>query len=260
MQRILMCPPTYFDVVYEINPWMHKGEKIDHALANGQWTALKKSYQEKGVHVEEITSVAGLPDMVFSANSGIVFGHKFIVSNHRYSQRKGEEKYYADWFVKHGFEVHRLHSHQSGEGDALWFKNKLYLGYGFRSDREAIDEVGKILGVAPVALHLVNPYFFDFDMAFCPIGDRVLMYYPEAFDSESQTLIDQLHPTVKLNRAEANQFECNSVLVGNTLFMSGIDNKLKEQIESYGIKVRLFDVSEFRKSGGGIKCMTLTIK
>jgi N-dimethylarginine dimethylaminohydrolase len=29
MKKVLLCPPTYFDVEYEINPWMHKEVRPD---------------------------------------------------------------------------------------------------------------------------------------------------------------------------------------------------------------------------------------
>jgi len=39
--QILMCPPTWFDVHYSINPWMKPdGVPVDRARALAQWTAL----------------------------------------------------------------------------------------------------------------------------------------------------------------------------------------------------------------------------
>ena len=36
----LMCPPTYFEVRYEINPWMAAGVPVDLDLASAQWGQL----------------------------------------------------------------------------------------------------------------------------------------------------------------------------------------------------------------------------
>ena len=33
MSRLLVCPPDYFDIEYEINPWMRRSNTVDHAGA-----------------------------------------------------------------------------------------------------------------------------------------------------------------------------------------------------------------------------------
>ncbi len=35
-----MCPPDYFGIEYEINPWMNLRVGSDAARARQQWTAL----------------------------------------------------------------------------------------------------------------------------------------------------------------------------------------------------------------------------
>ena len=39
---ILMCPPTHFGVVYEINPWMDVRRQADRQLAFAQWRQLRR--------------------------------------------------------------------------------------------------------------------------------------------------------------------------------------------------------------------------
>ncbi|MDP1794162.1 MAG: hypothetical protein Q8K63_08490, partial [Acidimicrobiales bacterium] len=69
-RRMLMCPPAFFTVSYEINPWMHRSVPVDRRLAMRQWSALVRAYEALGHTVECIEPVLGLPDMVFAANSG----------------------------------------------------------------------------------------------------------------------------------------------------------------------------------------------
>ena len=35
--HFLVCPPDYFDVIYEINAWMDVEDRPDHSLAKEQW-------------------------------------------------------------------------------------------------------------------------------------------------------------------------------------------------------------------------------
>src|SRR5579859_4739082 len=106
--KILMCPPTFYDVVYEINPWMHMSDKPDRKKAQQQWENLYKIYQSLGVTIELIDQVKGLPDMVFTANGGTVKENIFVSGNFRVKERKAEEHYFQQWFENHGYQVQTL--------------------------------------------------------------------------------------------------------------------------------------------------------
>src|SRR5581483_7373799 len=71
-RRYLMCPPTHFDVVYSINPWMDPSQPVDPALALRQWQRIHDVFVDLGHTVELIPPVPGLPDMVFAANGATV--------------------------------------------------------------------------------------------------------------------------------------------------------------------------------------------
>lgn len=74
----LMCPPTYFDVVYTINPWMDLTVPVDTARAVEQWEALRRTYERHGHTVHVVDPQPGLPDMVYAANGGIVVGGRAL--------------------------------------------------------------------------------------------------------------------------------------------------------------------------------------
>src|SRR5438309_10329616 len=48
----LMCPPDYFGVFYEINPWMHQENRPDFVLAMEQWHNLVANLRRAGATVE----------------------------------------------------------------------------------------------------------------------------------------------------------------------------------------------------------------
>ena len=91
MEAFLLCPPNYFDVEYAINPWM-TGEAIDRNLAIDQWNNLCKAITEAGGTVKTINPVNGLPDMVFTANSGTVHNNTVVMSRMRHKERQKETK------------------------------------------------------------------------------------------------------------------------------------------------------------------------
>lgn len=259
MQKVLMCPPDYFSIQYEINPWMDVNNQVDPAKAKAQWQQLYDYYVTQGVTVELIEPAKDQPDMVFTANAGIVHENTFVSGNFRFLERKGEEQHFQKWFADHGYEVKTLQHFQGGEGDALFFNDTLYMGYGFRSELEAHDEIAKILGVSKVSLKLVDPYFYDFDTAFCPIGDTAVLYYPSALDEYSQEIMKEIPEAVAITKTQAEHFVNNSVFCNGTLLVGYMDAELEQTLQTIGVPYHHFDMSEFKKSGGGIKCLTLYI-
>jgi N-dimethylarginine dimethylaminohydrolase len=97
-----MCPPEYFTVAYIINPWMHGNlRRIDNAVARQQWRSLYDHLTDIA-NVRLVLPQPSSPDMVFTANAGLVKGSRFIVSRFRYPERQNEEPYFADWFQDRG--------------------------------------------------------------------------------------------------------------------------------------------------------------
>src|SRR4051794_11349437 len=143
--RILMCPPDFFGIEYEINPWMSVQVGADASLARQQWEGLHRTLRELGVLVELIEPVAGLPDLVFTANAGLVFRDRFFSARFRFGVRQGESPYFEGWAREHGFTVIPLPVgiNFEGAGDALFCGDTLFAGYRFRSDVRGHQWVGE---------------------------------------------------------------------------------------------------------------------
>ena len=86
----LMCPPDYFRVDYSINPWM-KGEEVNLQNAKKQWNYLKSFLESLGAEVKLIKPSPEYPDMIFTANAGIVHNKKVVLSNFKHKERQGEK-------------------------------------------------------------------------------------------------------------------------------------------------------------------------
>ena len=262
--RILMCPPDYFDVRYEINPWMDMRVGVGRNLAREQWEALYRTLVcEVGAEVEIVDPVAGLPDFVFTANAGMLAGDTFIASNFRYPERAWEERHWQEWFETKGYRVARLPADLrfEGEGDLLAAGDLVIAGYRFRSDREAIEQVGWLLQKETLALELADPWFYHLDTCACPLSDDTILYYPRAFTAASRALIVERFPdAIAVPEEEARRFACNSVVIGRHVVMSANCPVVKAELQARGYEVHEVDVSEFLKAGGGPKCLTLFLE
>ena len=173
MSRLLVCAPDHYQIAYEINPWMSVKRGADPTVARVQWTALMAMLEKNcGATLEPIEPVAGLPDMVFTANAGIVAGRTVVLSQFRYQERRPEETQFERWFEARGYKVKRLPPglYFEGAGDLLGTKDTWFGGYLQRSDIHAFRYVGEFLGREILPLELVDPRFYHLDTCFCPLS------------------------------------------------------------------------------------------
>lgn len=262
----LMCPPEYFDVSYIINPWMHGNmRKIDNALAKQQWRALYDILCDRAT-VRLVSAQPGSPDMVFTANAGLLRGKQFLNSRFRYPERQSEEPYFADWFMDRGYEVTYMPRDIpfEGAGDALFDRKdqRLWLAYGHRSVIAAREEIRRLFKVDVVALQLVDQRFYHLDTCFCPLSRGHLLYYPAAFDAPSRKRIEALVPAsrrIAIGEDDALQFACNAVNAGDAVVVNRASSAFVEALGRVGYEVVQSPLSEFMKAGGSAKCLTLRL-
>ncbi|MGP8300266.1 dimethylargininase [Streptomyces inhibens] len=266
-RRYLVCEPRHFEVRYAINPWMRAEAPVDATLAGQQWETLMRAYRAHGHTVEHVSPVAGLPDMVFAANSALVVGGRVFGSSFHAPQRRPESTEYETWFKAAGYDVYRPESLCEGEGDLVPAGRYILAGTGFRTARAAHDEVQEFFGVPTIGLQLVDPYFYHLDTALFVLeedaetGGANVAYYPEAFSSGSREVLRRLFPqAVIATRDDAMAFGLNSVSDGRQVFIAPQATGLIDQLTARGYVPVPVDLSEFRKAGGGIKCCTQEIR
>jgi len=260
----LMCPPDYFGVFYEINPWMHTEVALDRDLAQKQWYDLGANLRQAGATVHVMEAVDGLPDLVFTANAGLVNGKTFIPSRFVCSERQPEVPYNNAWFRAHDFEVSDFSEDPKlffeGCGDAFIVRNQLVAGYGFRSDHASHALLAKKLGVEYYSIKLVNPRLYHLDISFCPLDDRHAIVAPDVWDPQSFAGLERLVPEpLVLELDEALTFCANSVVVGKTIIMPHCPPRVGRILQKWGYDVCVSPVTEFLKAGGGARCLTLAL-
>ena len=101
--RLLMCQPEHFGVLYTINPWMDpaswaRQEQTRGASSKRQWDALYATLRGLGAAIELVPPVAGLPDLVFTANAAVVLDRRVLLARFRHTERQGEEAHYEAAF------------------------------------------------------------------------------------------------------------------------------------------------------------------
>ena len=269
MKHFLMCEPRFFEVCYVINPWMEGNlGKVNKELAKKQWQNLY-DILTRASSVSLIEPVAGLPDMVFTANAGLVHskanGEKeVIVASFLHAERQPEAQLFEKFFSSHGYRVKHLHNGTifEGAGDALFDgQGKLWVGSGIRSESQALDGIIDALDVEACGLELVDPHWYHLDTAFCPLPQGQAIAYAKAFAKKSVAALNQAfgENIIWVSEADAINFACNAISIDQRVILHRASAELKFALKQRGFEVIEADVSEFIKAGGACKCLTLEI-
>jgi N-dimethylarginine dimethylaminohydrolase len=260
---VLMCPPLYYGIAYEINPWMSLSRPSDSLLAREQWQTLYQLLQNRlDKNVWLIDPVPGQPDMVFTANAGFAWGNKFIVSNFRHEVRSREAQHFEKWFAFRNYEIFHLPERNvfEGEGDLLMCGNLLFAGYPFRSSLISHQMVAEILQYEVLSLRLTSDWFYHLDTCLCPLDGKKALYYPGAFDTSAlKVLKNHIDTLIPVTEEEARRFACNAIVVEKNVIMNNGCPKIRGQLESLGFFVSEIPLTEFIKAGGSAKCLMLKV-
>lgn len=262
----LMCAPDHFEVSYVINPWMTGNvAHSNRSVAMQQWLELVEAIGQIA-NIELVHPKPGVPDLVFTANAGVVLGKKVVLSRFRHVERQAEEAYFEEVFAARGFDVLTLPPELpfEGAGDALMDRsdNLLWFGHGHRSDIGCATKLSELLDIEVQPLKLVDARFYHLDTCFCPLAGGYVMYFPEAFDAASLAHIAARVPADKLivvGTEDALHFACNTVNSGRHLFLNQASAMLVAKLHARGFVVHQTALTEFLKAGGAAKCLTLKL-
>ena len=242
---------------------MSLSNQADRSKAIIQWDDLKDRINEYGKDCQFVKPRDGLPDMVFTANAGVVLPDKrVIVSNFKCPERKGEEEWFVQHFAEAGFEVIYPSHPFEGAGDCLFWeagKRIAVCGHGFRSDLAVYSEIGPMFGCDLLLVKLVDPRFYHLDTCFCPLDGGCLIY-PKAFDEESLASIRSVGGfEIEVPEDEAKRFACNAVEIDKTVILPAGCPVTEGKLKDVGFKTVPVEMGEFIKAGGACKCLTLAL-
>jgi N-dimethylarginine dimethylaminohydrolase len=259
---ILMCPPDFYGIEYEINPWMNRQRGADVAAAREQWGLLQAAIVAAGARVELLPARPRLPDLVFTANAGLVHRDTVYLSRFRHAARQGETPVDREWFESHGFACRELPQRLDfeGAGDALFCGETLVGGYIIRSDARAMQWLAAEIGCPVLPVQLVDPRYYHLDTCFCPLRPDLAIWHPSAFDEYGQVALQgAAFELLPVHPEEAARFACNAVAIGRRVILNTGCPQLTRSLEQRGFEIVATPLDEFIKAGGSAKCLTLRL-
>ena len=269
MPKALLCPPDYFDVVDQKNPYMSANSSIDRVKARRQWDALCGILQQTGCEIEIIDPAPDLEDMVFAANQVFVgekpgYGKFVVPSRMRYPSRQREVPFFVNWFRNRGYQIIELdygNDYLEGHGDLAWHPHasRIYAGFGFRSTRGAVEKFTAAvteMGIEVVPVELIDPFCYHLDTCLCPLNKDAALIYPGAFSADALATLHKswlrLH---LLATEEAHTFMGNGIVVNGSYIAPRLTPQLEGILQAEGLTPIVVETSEFEKAGGSCFCM-----
>jgi N-dimethylarginine dimethylaminohydrolase len=268
LRHYLMCPPTYFDVTYSINPWMDPSGQVDRSVAVRQWTGLVEAYRSTGHRVDLLEPLPNLPDMVYAANGATVVDGHMLPARFANPERAGEAAVHAAWHQRNsalygGGYLQPAIAINEAEGDFAVLSGRILAGFGFRTTLPAHRELARLTGREVISLELVDPRLFHLDLALTVLDDQCdhIAYYPEAFSQRSRRMLRQLFPDALIaTGSDAYALGLNAVSDGLHVFIPAGARRLRELLVGAGYWPISVDLSELIKGGGSVKCCTQEIR
>ncbi|MCD6679448.1 MAG: arginine deiminase-related protein [Burkholderiaceae bacterium] len=249
--------------------WSLDGARLSRDARSG-WQKLHDAYRRLDVRIETMASQPGSPDLVFTANAGVVLDGKALLARFCNPERRAEEAHGRRAFesLRSRGIVESVHEPDAGvlfegAGDALWDAKRelMWMGHGQRSDFAARDAVRRVFGVDTLSLELVSPSFYHLDTCLCVLSRGEILWYPPAFSEESQRLLRAIAgaDAIEVDDEDAARFAVNVVCIGDNVLLCHASQPLRDALAERGYRVQVIALDAFNRSGGAVACLTLRL-
>jgi len=230
----------------------HFENTINVELAKRQHLRYCEVLQQMGLTLIPIDPDHRFPDCCFVEDPAFVIGEMAIISKMGATSRIGEEIEVEKTLSKFK-KVYKIDPPGTIEGgDVLRINEKTYIGLSTRTNRFAIQQVNNVVSeygyqVIPVeiedTLHLKSACTY--------LGNDSMVMSPGHFDNK----VFSQYNKIIIPKREAHGANCLS-MNGKVLIQEGYPST-KKLIEDEGFETVEIEVSEFRKAGGSLTCLSI---
>lgn len=277
-QKLMVSGADYFADTYEINPY-YTQSAIDVEKAKAEHALILDCFRQAGIELVKVDPPKGCQDGVYTANWALVKDGVAVLARLP-EARHAEEAVACNYLQEQGIKVVQVPGDYlySGQGDSLRCGKYLIGGRGYRSAPEAQQFAAETLSLELIQVHAkpqlnsdgsphINPYtnhadsfWYDLDLAVSVIDEHTIAYCPGALDEESNRKLEDIRDLDKIivDFDECTKgFANNLVSTGKHVIMSNKAPKLQAELEKRGLICLTPDVTELKKGGGYIRCVSL---
>lgn len=289
LKHVCIAPSTFeiLSMQDKQNPYIDVKHYVDKAKVARQHKALVKALKDT-LHLKEAMAdwllprtTTKLPDIVFVANGGLSLPrlqHPLILlPSMKFPQRQAELPFLKEMYGALGLPTVEWPKDSNmvfeGQAELKWFfgGNLAVCGPGFRSSRasfkvleDIFEYVYGIHGLDPPRLlitPLISDDYYHLDVAMLEIDDSTCIVHRKSMSPASVAKMRASGLTVHVIDTKdtfcLNAVISNGTLITHRLMEEGLAAKLKNLTGCQ--RLVEVDTSEFEKSGGSVRCMTLTV-
>lgn len=161
--------------------------KIDVQKCEKQFFDLQKVISQSVRIMTMPTTNINAQDLMYTANSGMVFPHlkandnRILLSRFKSEPRKCEEPIIKDFYINLGYDVVVMpeknekgeNLYFEGEADLKYLYDNVYIGaYGIRTNSAALDWISKEFGCKIIKFPSNDEYLYHLDCNVLPLGSK----------------------------------------------------------------------------------------
>jgi dimethylargininase len=226
---------------------------IDLARAREQHSAYEWALVEEGCTVRRLDSADDIPDAVFIEDIAVVLEEGTVICRPGAASRQKEVAGVVDALTRHGLAMRSIEPPGTLDGgDVLVVGRQVFVGGSARTNREGIEQLGRILDAVGYSVRAVPvDGCLHLKSAVTAVGPDTLLINREWVPADAfggLSLIDI---------APEEPHAANALPIGNVVIYPSSFPRTRERLERHGLRIRPVDVDELQKAEGAVTCCSL---
>lgn len=255
LRSVLVAKPVNYGIDTPINVWQEKYVgQTDQALAIKQHDDMVEALEREGVRCYYLEPIIGATEQKDTRDIGVISSKGAIAGHFKKDVRMGEVASFIKFCVENGIPLLKYGIPFEG-GDFFFLDDKRCLvGIGQRTEIRT-NEIESLLNREVSTVHHVSSHHLD--AYFNIISPKLVVANPK-YLAEQDYLKDK--EVIELNDDDVWNMASNFLLLEeNRVLADSGCHEFNKKLKAKGVDVIEVDVSELKKNGGSIRCMTLEI-
>jgi dimethylargininase len=233
-------------------------DPIDLARARRQHDAYVAVLSGQGIDVTRIAAADRYPDCCFVEDPAVVVGEDAIICEMAAPSRRGEGAPIERELARHT-RIHRMRAPATMDGgDVIRMGTRVFVGISERTNAAAVEQLRAMVTpagytVTPVAVEGV----LHLKSACTPLDDETLLVDDRRVDT---TAFGGLR---RVGVPPEEGYAANALALARVVVVSARFPRTRERVEEAvapaGREVVELDMSEFRKAGGSLTCLSILL-
>ena len=248
------------------NVWMDPDEQgpFDMNKATTQWMELYWALIDLGSLVYVLPGHNNLQDLPYVANLGCYLPHlhnTILLANFMSIPRRGEDIIGRKFFSHYKYKVKQPLAPWEGEADLKWVRSNIYVGgIGSRSTAAAFRWMASEFDMEITTISMTDPKLYHLDCVYFPLDEHKAIVNVAAINPEDMRKLEKLTEIIPVPNEYVYQGWTNVLRVGRHILHAPAKlpwEPFGKLLDYHGYNLRIFDLTEFDKSGADLSCLVM---